>query len=88
MEIIEGSIDNNKKRKNTRKIAILEKLKLMEINDTFNINDFLIEKFNGNIKVKDNYFLRRSFDVIFCNQKKKLIPKEFKCIKGFITRLK
>lgn len=78
------------KNKNRKYKIIKDKLDSLELNESFNVNDFINVKFNDGVinNTTDNYYLRRSFDVMFSIGKKSLLPKEFKCIKGSINRLK
>ena len=89
------TIPLNSTKKNKKYQKLIDTLDKLEIDAGFDINDFLIDHWEDvSIKQKglnsynDSYFQRRSFDVILCNQKKKLLPKEFKCIKGCVTRIK
>lgn len=64
-----------------------DKLLSLEVNEKFEVNEFLTDNWGD-----WNYFIRRSFDVYVCKAKKniqKAFPKrEFKCIDGHLVRLK
>lgn len=90
-------MNNNKEKikSNKKKDLLKNKLIELEINESFDVNDYINENYNdGKQHTKNNnYYLRRSFDVMFSTGKKGLLtensePKEFKCIKGSVTRLK
>ncbi len=74
------------KKKNNKKTKISDKLNSLEINESFDINDFIVEHWNLKNK-SDIYFQRRSFDVILTAEKKKITDKKFKCIAGKIHRI-
>lgn len=70
------------KHKNTYQGIVSDKLTSLEVGESFSKKEFIAETW------KDyNYYICRSFDVIFTHSKKNFPEKEFRCIKGFIHRL-
>jgi len=67
----------------TKKYYVTEKIKSLQVGQQFNKREFI--KFTwGNC----DYFIERSFDVIFTTAKKELTDWEFKTDKGCIIRIK
>lgn len=62
---------------------LLKEMKALKIGESFNKVEFLI-KYRGDT----DYYTEMSFNNIFTRQKKLLPEREYKCIKGMITRLK
>lgn len=58
-------------------------IETMEIGDSFNKKKFIISLWG-----RSDYYIGRSFDVMFINGKKEMPEKEFKTEKGFIIRTK
>ena len=67
----------------TKKYDVTTKIKSLEVGQSFNKREF-IKLTWGNC----DYFIERSFDVIFNTAKKELADREFKTEKGFIIRTK
>ena len=71
------------KEENKLKNIVFEKLNNLELNDAFDINEFLTKYWR-----KCDCFARRSFDVLLCNTKKQFLTgKKFKTAKGKIIRV-
>lgn len=70
------------KHKVTYQGIVSDKLSSMEIGDIFSKKEFILEHWE-----EYNYYVCRSFDVIFTNSKKNFPDKQFRAIKRFITRL-
>lgn len=66
----------------SKKSKIETHLQQMGIGDTLNKLKFVSEHWEEN-----DYFSRRSFDVIFCNSKKLFPEREFKVNNGIIERI-
>ena len=67
----------------TKKYHVTEKLKALEVGQQFNKKEFIISIWN-----KNDYFLQRSFDVIFNTAKKEFPDRNFRTEKGCIIRTK
>jgi len=70
------------KHKVTYQGIVSDKLSSMEIGDSFSKKEFILENWEDY-----DYYICRSFDVIFTHSKKNFPDKTFRSIKGFITRL-
>jgi hypothetical protein len=72
-------------RNDISKTKIIEiKVFKMEINDKFNVRDFINEHWEDGY----NIWSRASFDVLFSKAKKVNSDKCFRTIKGFVNRIK
>lgn len=69
------------RKENTKTYKVFAKLLQMNIGDSFDKNQFITKLYGDN-----NYYISRSFDVFFSKAKKKLPERQFKCLKGIITR--
>lgn len=58
-------------------------LEAMEVGHSFNKKEFVVS-----IWGRSDYYIDRSFDVMFTTAKKEMPSKEFKTEKGFIIRTK
>jgi hypothetical protein len=67
----------------TKKYYVTEKIKSLQVGQQFNKREF-VKLTWGNT----DYFIERSFDVIFTTAKKELTDREFKTEKGCIIRIK
>jgi hypothetical protein len=67
----------------TKKNSVTEVIKALEIGESINKKQFI-----KSIWGDSDYFIDRSFDVIFNNAKKELSNLEFKTKKGLIIRTK
>ena len=67
----------------TKKYQVTEKIKSLQVGQQFNKREF-IKLTWGNC----DYFIERSFDVIFTTAKKELTDREFKTEKGCMIRIK
>ena len=67
----------------TKKYQVESKIQSLEIGQSFNKKEFIISVWN-----KNDYFVQRSFDVMFNTAKKELSDREFVTEKGFIIRTK
>jgi hypothetical protein len=67
----------------TKKYQIESKIKALEVGQHFNKREFIILVWG-----RTDYFVDRSFDVMFNTAKKELIDREFKTEKGVIIRIK
>jgi hypothetical protein len=67
----------------TKKYHVTEKIKSLQVGQQFNKREF-VKLTWGNT----DYFIERSFDVIFTTAKKELTDREFKTEKGCIIRIK
>jgi hypothetical protein len=67
----------------TKKYQVESKIKSLEVGQQFNKREFIISVWN-----KNDYFVQRSFDVMFNTAKKELSDREFVTEKGFIIRTK
>lgn len=75
--------ETTKPKKDTTLTAKLQKkLSELEIEDTIIIDDYLKEVHGGN-----DYFIRRSFDVLLASARRNLKPKTFKVNRGILTRI-
>ncbi len=61
---------------------VLEKLKKLELDESFDIKETLMELYG----IAD-FFTRRSFDVLVSHARKDLKPKKFRAIRGRMTRI-
>jgi hypothetical protein len=71
------------KTKATKQSKVAEVIQSLEIGQSFNKREFITSVWGNS-----DYFLDRSFDVLFSKAKKELIGREFKTEKGFIIRTK
>ncbi len=71
------------KTKTTKQSKVTDVIKALEIGQSFNKKEFVISVWG-----QSDYFVYRSFDVLFSKAKKELIGREFKTEKGFIIRTK
>jgi hypothetical protein len=67
----------------TKKYQVESKIKSLEVGQQFNKREFIISVWN-----KNDYFVQRSFDVMFNTAKKELSDREFRTEKGCIIRTK
>jgi|LakMenEpi03Aug12_release.lakeMendotaPanAssembly.Ray.scaffolds.fasta_scaffold27763_19 hypothetical protein len=67
----------------TKKYQVESKIQSLEVGQSFNKKEFIIYVWN-----KNDYFVQRSFDVMFNTAKKELSDREFVTEKGFIIRTK
>jgi hypothetical protein len=67
----------------TKKYQVENKIKSLEVGQHFNKREFITLVWK-----RTDYFVERSFDVIFNTAKKELSDREFKTEKGFIIRTK
>jgi hypothetical protein len=70
-------------KKGTKKYHVTEKLKALEVGQQFNKKEFITS-----IWKRTDYFLERSFDVIFNTAKKEFPDRNFRTEKGCIVRTK
>jgi hypothetical protein len=70
-------------KKWTKKYQVETKIKSLEVCQQFNKREFIKLVWGST-----DYFVERSFDVIFNTAKKELADREFKTEKGFIIRIK
>jgi len=84
--------EQNKPKKLKKYQLIYNKLNGLNINESFDINQFIFDVWNLK-NINDIYFQRRSFDVLLTKQRKLIFEeseKTFKIIKGntgIITRI-
>jgi len=71
------------KTKATKQSKVAEVIQSLEIGQSFNKREFITSVWGNS-----DYFLDRSFDVLFSKAKKELVGREFKTEKGFIIRTK
>ncbi len=67
----------------TKKYQVESKVQSLEVGQQFNKKEFIISVWG-----KSDYFIDRSFDVLFNTAKKGLSDREFKTDKGCIIRTK
>lgn len=67
----------------TKKYQVETKIKSLEVFQQFNKKEFTTLVWG-----RTDYFIERSFDVIFNTAKKELDDREFKTQKGYIIRIK
>lgn len=67
----------------TKQYRVTELIKSLEVNQSIQ-KEVLITDIWGEV----DYFITRSFDVMFITAKKQLSDREFKTHKGLITRIK
>jgi hypothetical protein len=67
----------------SKKTQIKNMLEPIKVGQSFNKKEFIISLWGAS-----DYFIDRSFDVLFNNAKKELDGREFKTLKGFIIRTK
>jgi hypothetical protein len=67
----------------TKKYQVESKVQSLEVGQQFNKKEFIISVWG-----KSDYFIDRSFDVLFNTAKKALSDREFKTDKGCIIRNK
>lgn len=71
------------KTKVTKQSKVTDEIQALEIGQSFNKKEFVISVWG-----QSDYFVDRSFDVLFSKAKKELLGREFKTEKGFIIRTK
>lgn len=71
------------KHKHTYQRLLPDKLASMEVEEKFSKKEFIQEHWNSY-----DFFLDRSFSVFFTHAKKIFPEKEFRTIRGFVTRIK
>jgi len=62
---------------------VTEQIESLEIGQHFNKKEFVVSVWSTS-----DYFIDRSFDVMFSTAKKMLTEREFRTEKGFIIRIK
>jgi hypothetical protein len=62
---------------------VTERVASLEVGQHFNKKEFIVSVWGSS-----NYFIDRSFDVMFSTAKKTLTDRDFVTGKGFITRTK
>ena len=67
----------------TKKYQVETKIKSLEVGQQFNKREFITLVWG-----RTDYYVERSFDVMFNTAKKELDDREFKTEKGFIIRTK
>jgi hypothetical protein len=67
----------------TKKYQVETKIKSLEVGQQFNKREFITLVWG-----RTDYYVERSFDVMFNTAKKELADREFKTEKGFIIRTK
>ena len=67
----------------TKGLQVKEKIESIEVGGSFNKKEFIIKVWG-----KSDYFIDRSFDVLFSTAKKELSERGFATHKGLIIRLK
>lgn len=67
--------------KYTKQGQVHAKVQSLEIGDSFNKKEFIITLWG-----RSDYFIDRSFDVVFNTAKKQFENRKFKTEKGFIIR--
>ncbi len=70
-------------KKGTKKYQVETKIKSLEVGQQFNKREFITLVWG-----RTDYFVERSFDVIFNTAKKELSDREFRTEKGVIIRIK
>lgn len=71
------------KTKATKQSKVTEVVQALEVGQSFNKKEFITSVWGNS-----DYFLDRSFDVLFSKAKKSFPEREFKTEKGFIIRTK
>jgi len=71
------------KHKDTYQGKVSDKLASMEVEEKFSKKDF-IKEHRGDY----DFYMDRSFSVLFTYAKKLFPEKEFRTIRGFVTRIK
>ena len=69
-------------KRETKKEKVLKKLWPMKVGESFVIAEFVKQVWGDY-----NYFIHRSFDVYMSHCRKDLASKEFRTIKGCVTRI-
>lgn len=69
--------------KSTKQSIVTEVIQALEVGQSINKKAFIKSVWGDS-----DYFIDRSFDVMFNTAKKKLADREFKTRKGLITRIK
>lgn len=67
-----------------KQATIASKLDLLKVDEKINKSELIKELYGAD----NNFFESRSFDVLLCLAKKSILPKEFNCKSGIITRIK
>lgn len=67
----------------TRQSVIKDQIEILEVKQSLNKKELIISIWGST-----DYFIQRSFDVLFVKVKKELDGREFKTLKGFIIRTK
>ncbi len=67
----------------TKQKRVTEQITSLEVGQHFNKKEFIVSIWGNS-----DYFIDRSFDVLFSTAKKELQGREFKTEKGFIIRIK
>jgi hypothetical protein len=67
----------------TKQCKIKEEIQALEVGQSFSKKEFITLTWG-----RTDYFIQRSFDVLFNNCKKQFEDREFKTVKGFILRTK
>lgn len=70
------------KHKNSISLTVLNKLSDMKIGDSVNKKEFILTMYDYH-----DWFVSRSFDVLYCKSKKELSGRAFKCKSKIITRI-
>jgi hypothetical protein len=70
-------------KEGTKQYSVSQKLELLEVGQ-----QFIKKEFINLIWGRTDYFVDRSFDVMFNTAKKQLIGREFRTEKGCIIRIK
>jgi hypothetical protein len=71
------------KTKGTKQSKIMDLIQKLEVGQSFNKKEFVISVWG-----RSDYFIHRSFDVLFTIVKKEFSEREFKTEKGCIIRNK
>jgi hypothetical protein len=70
-------------KKTTKQARVKAEIEALEVGQSFNKDEFV-----SSVWGKSDFFIFRSFDVLFMKAKKELEGREFKTEKGFIIRTK
>jgi hypothetical protein len=71
------------KTKATKQSKVIDLIKTLEVGQSFNKKEFVISVWG-----RSDYFINRSFDVLFTIAKREFLEREFKTEKGCIIRNK
>jgi len=66
-----------------KQTEIIAELDVLAVGQKINKKNLIIRLYG-----KFDFFISRSFDVVYCKAKKNLPEKKFKCNSGLITRIK